>query len=93
VTAQCVSDADKAIAGLSIDCALLDLVMPDGNGLKLGRELKARHPNAQVIIMTGGSLTIEEDQTCRTEDFQVIKKPFLAADIVNLIEGRKRLAS
>jgi ATP-dependent Clp protease ATP-binding subunit ClpA len=93
VTAQCVSDADKAIGGLSIDCALLDLVMPDGNGLKLGRELKARHPNAQVIIMTGGSLTIEEDQTCRTEDFQVIKKPFLAADIVNLIEGRKRLAS
>ena len=92
VTAQCVTDADKAMAGLNIDCALLDLVMPDGNGLKVGRELKARHPNAQVIIMTGGSLTLEEDQTCRSEDFQVIKKPFLASDIVSMIEGRKRQA-
>jgi hypothetical protein len=46
----------------------------------------------QVIIMTGGALTLEEGQTCRSEDFQVIHKPFLAADIVGIIEGRKRVA-
>jgi len=92
VTAQSVAEAEQVSVGLKIDCALLDLGLPDGNGLTLARRIKAQRPNLQVIIMTGGALTLEEGQTCRTEDFQVIHKPFLAADIVSIIEGRKRVA-
>jgi ATP-dependent Clp protease ATP-binding subunit ClpA len=92
ITAQSAAEVDRVTSGQEIDCALLDLVLPDGNGLKLGQQMKLRHPNAQVIIMTGGSLTLEEDQVCRREDFQVILKPFLAADLMGMIEGRRRTA-
>jgi CheY-like chemotaxis protein len=92
VTAQSVAEADKAVSGLDIDCALLDMGLPDGNGLNIAQRLKAKHPKIQVIIMTGGSLTIQEAQTCRNEGFQVINKPFLVADLVVMIEGRKRAA-
>jgi ATP-dependent Clp protease ATP-binding subunit ClpA/ActR/RegA family two-component response regulator len=90
LTAQSAAEAGKVTATQEIDCALLDLVLPDGNGLRIGQQLRRRQPNVQVIIMTGGSLTLEEDQVCRKEDFQVIHKPFLAADIMGMIEGRKR---
>ena len=91
-TAQSAAEAEKVIAEKQIDCALLDLVLPDGNGMKIARQLKLRQPKAQVIIMTGGSLTLEEDQTCRAEGFQVIKKPFLTAEVIGMIEGRRRAA-
>jgi DNA-binding NtrC family response regulator/catechol 2,3-dioxygenase-like lactoylglutathione lyase family enzyme len=90
ITAQSVAEAGTLAAGQEIDCALLDMALPDGNGLKVGQQLKGRNANIQVIIMTGGALTLDEDQTCRREDFQVIYKPFLASDVVSLIEGRKR---
>jgi len=92
VTAQSVAEANAAMNGLDVDCALLDMVLPDGNGLKIAQQLKTAHPKVQVIIMTGGSLTIEEAQMCRNEGFQVINKPFLVADLVVMIEGRKRAA-
>jgi ATP-dependent Clp protease ATP-binding subunit ClpA/ActR/RegA family two-component response regulator len=93
ITAQSAAEAQTLTAGMEIDCALLDMALPDGNGLKVGQQLKARNSSVQIIIMTGGALTLDEDQTCRKEDFQVIYKPFLASDVVNLIEGRRRGAA
>jgi ATP-dependent Clp protease ATP-binding subunit ClpA/ActR/RegA family two-component response regulator len=93
ITAQSVGEANSVMAGEEIDCALLDLELPDGNGLKLGQRIKAHNGGVQVIIMTGGALTMEEDETCRKEDFQIILKPFLAADIIGLIDRRKRAVS
>jgi ATP-dependent Clp protease ATP-binding subunit ClpA/CheY-like chemotaxis protein len=93
VTAQSVAETNRLVTGHDIDCALLDLELPDGNGLRLGQRLKSHNPNLQVIIMTGGALTMEEDETCRKEDFQIIHKPFLAADIVALLDRRKRAVS
>jgi ATP-dependent Clp protease ATP-binding subunit ClpA/CheY-like chemotaxis protein len=90
VTAQSVAEAANAMTTQDIDCALLDVVLPDGNGLKIGQQLRQKNPNVEVIIMTGGSLTLVEDQVCRKEKFQIIKKPFLASDIMGMIEGRKR---
>ena len=34
---------------------LLDLKLPDVNGITLLKEIKARHPDSEVIIMTGYS--------------------------------------
>ena len=43
---------DQAADG-SCAVAVLDLVMPDANGLRLGDELKSRSPHTQIIILTG----------------------------------------
>ena len=36
-----------------IDLALLDLNLPDGNGLDLMRELRAAHPSLAVVMLSG----------------------------------------
>lgn len=93
VTAQSVAEAQNKMIDQDFDFALLDLALPDGNGVKLGQQLKAQNPDLQVIIMTGGELNLEEDQASRREDFYILKKPFLAGDIAGLIGVRKRAAT
>jgi ATP-dependent Clp protease ATP-binding subunit ClpA/CheY-like chemotaxis protein len=93
ITAQSLAEADLLIAGQQIDFALLDFGLPDGNGAKLGQQLTQAHPAIQVIIMTGGELTLEESEMCRKEGFQTINKPFFGLDIVKMIDGRRRSAS
>ena len=52
---------------------LLDYMLGDDDGLKLGLEFQARAPAIDIIIMTGGGLSDNE------------LKPFLAGDVLNLI--------
>jgi CheY-like chemotaxis protein len=93
ITAQSVAEANLLTAGQEIDFALLDFGLPDGNGMKVGEQLKRQNPKIQVIIMTGGELTLEEDEFCRREAFQAIHKPFFALDIVKMIDGKKQTAT
>ena len=93
ITAQSVAESDLLTAGQEIDYALLDFVLPDGNGIRVGERLKQQNPKIQVIIMTGGSLSLEEDELCRKDSFQVISKPFFAPDIVRMIEGNRQTAN
>jgi DNA-binding NtrC family response regulator len=93
ITAQSVAEADLLTAGQEIDFALLDFGLPDGNGAKVGEQLKRKNPKIRVIIMTGGELTLEDDEICKKEGFQTINKPFFGRDIIRMIESKKQTAS
>jgi two-component system, NtrC family, response regulator HydG len=43
----------RDLLGTSPDVILLDLILPDGNGLELLRDATIRESNAQVIVITG----------------------------------------
>ena len=70
------------------NAALLDYMLPDGNGVELAQQLKQVVPNLQVIMMTGSMLPAEEEAICEEHDFPVLRKPFLATDVMNQIRGR-----
>jgi DNA-binding response OmpR family regulator len=74
---------------------LLDYMLGDDDGLKLGLELKAHAPGTQIVIMTGGGLSDEELTICAERGFPILFKPFLAHDVLNLISGpyRRTLAA
>jgi DNA-binding NtrC family response regulator len=67
---------------------LLDYLLGDDDGVKLGLEFQAQAPRTQVIIMTGGMLSPEEETTCQGRDIPVLRKPFLASNLLNLIRSR-----
>jgi len=67
---------------------LLDYMLPDGNGVELGAQLKQQNPNVQVVIMTGSVLPPDEEALCEEHDFPVLRKPFLATDVMNQIRSR-----
>ena len=47
------SVASARAIDVAFDVALVDVRLPDGEGTALGAELKAKWPDAEVILMTG----------------------------------------
>ncbi len=87
-TAPSAAAAYQEIENKLPNLALLDLLLPDGNGVRLGLQIRLKSPEAHVIIMTGGDLPPEEEIVCKECGFPVVNKPFLADEIVNLIRHR-----
>ncbi len=88
LTAESAKQAQEVLQEQTPNAALLDYLLPDGNGVELGVLLQRRASKAQVIIMTGAQLSPEEEAVCQEYDFPVLRKPFLANDILNLIRAR-----
>jgi ATP-dependent Clp protease ATP-binding subunit ClpA/CheY-like chemotaxis protein len=94
-TAQSVEETAAISAAHTIDFALLDLLLPDGNGLDLGTKLMEQQPGIHVAIMTGAELSRVEGDECKKYMFDVVDKPFLPQQIIDLVRQfvRPRRAS
>jgi ActR/RegA family two-component response regulator/energy-coupling factor transporter ATP-binding protein EcfA2 len=64
---------------------LVDYMLGDDDGLRLGLEFQARTPGTQVVLMTGGGLSEQELAVCRERNIPTLFKPFLANEVLNLI--------
>jgi ATP-dependent Clp protease ATP-binding subunit ClpA/CheY-like chemotaxis protein len=88
LTAENAIDARRIVAEHKPNAALLDYMLPDGNGVELGVEFLRDVPNMLVTIMTGTILPTEEEATCEEHNFPVLRKPFLASDVMSQIRNR-----
>jgi CheY-like chemotaxis protein len=88
LTAESVTEARRLLQDHKPNAALLDFMLPDGNGVELGSEFLRANPNMLVIIMTGTILPPEEEAMCEENNFPVLRKPFLASDVMNQIRTR-----
>lgn len=88
LTAENATDAKRLMLQHKPNAALLDYMLPDGNGVELGVEFLQSVPQMLVIVMTGTILPPEEEALCEEHDFPVLRKPFLASDVMNQIRGR-----
>jgi ATP-dependent Clp protease ATP-binding subunit ClpA len=87
-TAQSPVEAEEISAGGKIDFALLDLLLPDGNGMELAAKLVEQQPGVQIAIMTGAELTTREEDECRNCNFDIVTKPFLPQQLITLVRER-----
>jgi CheY-like chemotaxis protein len=87
-TAESATEARRLALLHKPNAALLDYMLPDGNGVELGVEFLQAVPHMLVIVMTGTILPPEEEALCEEHNFPVLRKPFLASDVVNQIRGR-----
>ncbi len=88
LTAESAGEARRLMQENKPDAALLDFMLPDGNGVELGVEFLQVIPNMLVIVMTGTILPAEEEALCEEHNFPVLRKPFLASDVMNQIRTR-----
>jgi len=88
LTAESATEAKRLVQTHKPDAALLDYMLPDGNGVELGVEFLSGVPQMLVIVMTGTILPPEEEALCEEHNFPVLRKPFLASDVMNQIRSR-----
>ncbi|RPJ76462.1 MAG: response regulator [Acidobacteria bacterium] len=88
LTAAGAGQARELAAQHRLDVAIVDLVLPDGDGLSVALELLRLHPRLQVLVTTGTELSADEAALCERQGFPVLRKPFLPEDVVNLVRAR-----
>ena len=88
LTAESATEAKRLVQEHKPNAALLDYMLPDGNGVELGVEFLQTVPQMLVIVMTGTILPPEEEALCEEHNFPVLRKPFLASDVMNQIRSR-----
>jgi two-component system response regulator PilR (NtrC family) len=75
-TAGSVTAARGQIGSQSFDLVLSDILMKDGNGLDLLREIKELAPQTAVIMMTAYGSTKSAIEAMKLGAFNYISKPF-----------------
>jgi len=95
-TAQSTAEAATRMDGRDFSVALVDLVLPDGDGLGLLRVLKSRDADIEVIIMTGHGSISKAVEATKEGAFYFVTKPFDSAEMLTLLgkalERRRLLA-
>ena len=87
--AESAAQAREIFARERPDTVVLDYMLGDDDGVALGLQLQLQAPKTQVIIMTGGELTVEEEAICNELDIPILRKPFLGKDVLNLVRSRR----
>jgi DNA-binding NtrC family response regulator len=85
-------NGEEALARLvakDFEVVILDVMMPGLGGLEVLRQIKATHPNTQVILLTGHGSTREGIEGMRLGAFDYLIKP---VDIEDMLEKMKAAA-
>lgn len=75
-TAHSARQAIDLLSRQQFGLALVDLKLPDGDGISLLRQIKANQPGCQVIIMTGFSTVQTAVEAIKLGAYDYIDKPF-----------------
>ncbi len=71
-------EAIALIEVLDPDLVLLDLEMPDPDGLTTALDIRRRHPDVTVLLLTAGRRTRVTDQRLRVEDKRDLSPEWLS---------------
>lgn len=70
-----VAELKQAMSGVQPDVVVLDLQLPDGNGMDLLPEIKKQWPETEVIILTGNASIETAIEATKRGAFHFFKKP------------------
>ncbi|RMD60429.1 sigma-54-dependent Fis family transcriptional regulator [Candidatus Parcubacteria bacterium] len=85
-TAKSGNEALKVLARHAVDVVLSDLKMPDGDGFSLLREVKKKHSNTEVILLTGYGTIEKAVEAMKEGAYDFITKPFKKAVVLGTVE-------
>lgn len=89
-TAPTYFDACDKIAGYSYDCILLDIMLPDGNGLRLLEQIKALDKDDRVIIISARDSLDDKIEGLDLGADDYLPKPFYMAELSARIKSVMR---
>ncbi len=84
--ADCLAALRARFEGPAPDLLLLDLVLPDGDGLSALPEVKKRWPTTRVVILTGHGSVEAAEGAYGIEDVFMLSKPMDSGMLESVIE-------
>jgi CheY-like chemotaxis protein len=90
--ARSAHSAEQAIETISKwqpDVAILDVMLPQMNGIEFGIVLKANYPACRVLLVSGHPGTSELLETARRRghDFEILAKPLHPEVIIGIVSN------
>jgi len=79
--------ARAGVAASQPDVVVLDLGLPDEDGLTLCRDLKSARPDIPVIVLTGRDAAAAEGASASAGADAFLHKPFGPLELIELVEG------
>ncbi len=86
-TAISVEEARAQLIERTFDLVLCDILMPDGNGLDLLKEIKEQNPHIAVIMMTAYASNKSAIEAMKLGAYNYISKPFNVEELIVVAAG------
>ena len=93
VTAGSAAEGLELLNEATPQVILLDLVLPDRDGLDLMREILQRHPALDVVVMTAHGSINKAVEAMRAGAHEFLVKPFDEARLLNVVANAHKTAS
>ena len=75
------------LESLDVDCALIDIHMPEMNGLELQRILQSQAPHIRVIMMTALPAEGLRQRALTAGAYRLLEKPFDVESLKDCLAG------
>src|SRR5437879_111090 len=85
-TAATAATGLKALKNKTASLVLLDLQMPDAEGLQMLDQIKIERPETQVIILTAHDTLSNAIESIKRGAFHFISKPYAPEELLSLVE-------
>jgi two-component system, cell cycle sensor histidine kinase and response regulator CckA len=70
---------------VSVDLAILDMVMPGMSGLDVAAELERHRPGMKILYMSGHASSVAIESISRRSPDRVLIKPFDAGELIDRV--------
>ncbi len=85
VAAENAATAREVLLEKSVAVVVLDLVLPDAEGLDLLRELKVTQPEAEIVVVTAYGSIESAVEAMRWGAYDYLTKPFNATELLTTV--------
>ena len=89
-TAATYAEADRRVSGYDYDCILLDIMLPDGNGLRLLERIKELRRRENVIIVSARDSLEDKVLGLDRGADDYLSKPFSYAELISRVKSLLR---
>ncbi|MBD3370563.1 tetratricopeptide repeat protein [Candidatus Fermentibacteria bacterium] len=92
VLSETLAEARKVLAqrGLEMDLLFTDVMLPDGTGIELARELREERPELPILVGSGYTPSPEDQEFIARHAKAFLPKPYRMADILTSVYSALR---
>ncbi|HVY39918.1 MAG TPA: response regulator [Polyangia bacterium] len=80
------SAAEALAQNRRVQTAVLDVRLPDGTGVDVARQLRARDPDIQILFISGYAEWLEPQSRAEVPDAEALEKPFDPGRVLSWVQ-------